>query len=97
MMKKRFWILAVSLLVVSALALTAAAKDEVKIKLMSKETLKEKLDKKDPDVVVLDVRTGSDWRASESKILGAVRVGKADVPALANKYEKDKTLVFYCA
>lgn len=93
MTMKRLWILAVSLLVVSAFALTAGAKTEVKI--MTQDQLKDRLE--DANVVVLDVRTGSDWRASESKIKGAVRVEKADVAGLADKYEKDKTLVFYCA
>ncbi len=95
MTMKRLWILAVSLLMVSAFALTAGAKDEMKVGLMSQDELKSKLD--DASVVVVDVRTGSDWRASESKIKGAVRVEKADVPGLADKYEKDQTLVFYCA
>jgi rhodanese-related sulfurtransferase len=62
---------------------------------MTKETLKDLLD--DPDVIILDVRTGSDWRASESKIKGAVRVEQKELAGLADKYEKNKTLVFYCA
>lgn len=93
MTMKRLWVLAVSLLMVSAFALTAGAANKVHV--MDQETLKSKLG--NPDVVVLDVRTGSDWRASESKIKGAVRVEKQDVEGLAGKYEKDKTLVFYCA
>ena len=93
MTTNRLWVLAVSLLMVSAFALTAGA--AAKVNLMTKETLKEMLG--DPNVVILDVRTGSDWRASESKIKGAVRVEKKDLAGLADKYEKDKTLVFYCA
>ncbi|MGQ4807853.1 hypothetical protein NKDENANG_01215 [Candidatus Entotheonellaceae bacterium PAL068K] len=93
MTMKRLWILAVSLLLASAFALMAGAKTEVK--LMDQETLKSKLG--DSDVVILDVRRGSDWRASESKIKSAVRVERQDVQGLADKYEKDKTLVFYCA
>ena len=92
-MVKRLWMLAVSLLAVGAFALTATAMNEVK--LMTMDELKGKLG--DESVVVVDVRTGSDWRSSESKIKGAVRVEKGDVPGLADKYEKDKTLVFYCA
>ena len=89
----RLWVLAVSLLMVSAFALTAGA--TAKVNLMTKETLSNKLD--DPNVVVLDVRSGSDWRSSEYKIKGAVRVAKKDWTSLAKKYDKDKTLVFYCA
>jgi predicted sulfurtransferase len=62
---------------------------------MSKESLKAKLD--DPDVIILDVRTGSDWKASEFKIKGAVRESSDNVDSWAAKYAKDKTLVLYCA
>ena len=51
---------------VGAFAMTAGAKG--KVDLMTKEMLKDKLG--DPNVVVVDVRTGSDWRASEYKITG---------------------------
>ena len=73
-------------------AWTALAAD---VPRMSKETLKEKLG--DPDVIILDVRTGSDWKASEFKIKGAVRADSDNVDSWAAKYAKDKTLVFYCA
>jgi predicted sulfurtransferase len=62
---------------------------------MTKEELRTKLDS--PDVVVVDVRKGQDWKASEEKIKGAVRIDTAKVEDIANKYDKDKTLVFYCA
>ena len=62
---------------------------------MSKEALKERL--ADPDVIILDVRTGSDWKASEFKIKGAVRASSDNVDSWAAKYAKDKTLVLYCA
>lgn len=62
---------------------------------MSKEDLKAKLD--DPNVVIVDVRLGKDWKASESKIKGAIRVDLANVSSLADQYDKEKTLVFYCA
>jgi rhodanese-related sulfurtransferase len=62
---------------------------------MTKEELKTALD--DPNVVIVDVRLGKDWKASESKIPGAIRVDSAQVLSLADQYPKDKTLVFYCA
>lgn len=62
---------------------------------MTKEELKTALD--DPNVVIVDVRIGKDWKASESKIKGAIRVDPAQVLSLADQYPKDKTLVFYCA
>lgn len=61
---------------------------------MAKEELKGLLG--NPDVVVLDVRTGRDWNDSGHKIKGAVREEGA-VFTWADKYPKGKTLVFYCA
>jgi rhodanese-related sulfurtransferase len=49
------------------------------------------------DVVIVDVRTTSDWTSTHSKIRGAVREDPKTVNAWAGKYPKDKTLVFYCA
>jgi hypothetical protein len=62
---------------------------------ITKEELNGKLD--DPDVVIVDVRLGKDWKASESKIKGALRVEPGNVLSLTDKYPKDKMLVFYCA
>ena len=62
---------------------------------MTKEELRAKLDS--PDVVIVDMRLGKDWKASEEKIKGAIRVDPAEVESLASKYPKDKTLVLYCA
>lgn len=65
------------------------------IEKMTKEELRVKLGS--PDVVIVDVRLGKDWKASEEKIKGAVRMDLAEVEGLAAKYDKDKTLVFYYA
>lgn len=62
---------------------------------MTTDELQAKLS--NPDVIVVDVRTGKDWKASESKIKGAVRVETDAIETLATKYSKDKTLVLYCA
>ena len=62
---------------------------------MTKETLKEMLD--DPDTIIVDVRSGRDWASSEFKIKGARRENPGEVESWAEKYPKDKTLVFYCA
>ena len=78
----------VGLLLQASVAQSAVAK-------MTKEELRAKLDS--PDVVIVDVRLGKDWKASEEKIKGAIRVDSATVEALATTYPKDKTLVFYCA
>jgi len=62
---------------------------------MSKEDLEAKLD--DPDVIILDVRVGKDWKESGFKIKGAIRENPKKFKSWANKYPKDKTLVLYCA
>jgi len=50
-----------------------------------------------PDLVVVDVRTGSDWSSSEFKIKGAVRVEPSEVASWADARGKDKIYVLYCA
>jgi cell division protein YceG involved in septum cleavage len=60
---------------------------------MTKETLKPMLDSS--DIVVVDVRLGSDWRESDYKIRNAVRVHPGEVESWASRYRKDKTIVFY--
>jgi rhodanese-related sulfurtransferase len=62
---------------------------------MTKEELRAVLGS--AEVVVVDVRSGQEWTASEAKILGAIRVNPAEVESLATRYPKDTTLVFYCA
>ncbi len=65
------------------------------IPIMTKETLKSMLD--NPDVVVLDVRAGRDWKSSEFKIKGADRAKPGDYSSWASRYEKNMKLVLYCA
>ena len=50
-----------------------------------------------PDLVIVDVRRDGDWKTSKVKIKGAVRENPQAIESWANKYPKDKTLVFYCA
>jgi rhodanese-related sulfurtransferase len=51
----------------------------------------------DANVVIIDVRLGTDWNDSDAKIKGSVRENPMQVNSWMNKYPKDKTLVFYCA
>ncbi|MCK5009141.1 MAG: hypothetical protein KAS98_01555 [Deltaproteobacteria bacterium] len=83
---------ALNLAMLSVVVLTTMAAE---VPRMTKEELKSKLD--NPDVVIIDVRVGRDWKASEMKIKGAVRGDPQDLESWAKKYSKDKTLVFYCA
>ncbi len=62
---------------------------------MTKDDLKAMLG--NPDLVIIDVRYGKDWTDSNLKIKGAVREDPDAFNSWANKYPKDKTLVFYCA
>ena len=50
-----------------------------------------------PNLIILDVRAGSDWKKSDLKIEGAVREEPGNEAFWASKYPKDKTLVLYCA
>jgi hypothetical protein len=60
---------------------------------LAKEELKAKLEK--GDVIILDLRSGRDWKSSEFKIQKAVREDPGKVASWASKYPKEKTLVLY--
>ena len=95
-MKKMQWMILVVLLglIVAGLGVYSA-KAAVEASRMSKEELKGMLGSK--ELVVIDVRAGKDWDASEIKIKGAVREDPKNLDSWAAKYPKDMTLVFYCA
>ena len=71
---------------------TATAAD---VPRMTKEDLKAKL--ATPNLVIVDLRVGTDWKASEMKIKGAVRGDPQNIETWAKKYPKDTTFVLYCA
>jgi len=81
-----------SLGLVGMFALPAMAQEE--FPRMTKDELKAMLDS--AHMVIVDVRTGKDWDASELKIKGAVREDPGKVDPAAGKYPKDKMLVLYC-
>ena len=85
-------LLAVGMLVGFAAAAAAATEDVPRI---TKEELKGMMGK--PDLVLLDVRAGKDWDASEIKIKGAVRQDPSKFDEWKAKLDKGKTLVLYCA
>ena len=71
---------------------SASAAEPLRI---TKEELKQRLG--DPDIVVVDVRTGRDWTGAVRKIPGAVREEPGDGGGWAERYPKDKPIVLYCA
>ena len=81
-----------ALALVAVLAVNGVAGNAPRI---SKEELKSMLGNK--EVIIVDVRTGKDWKASEYKIKGAVRVDPREVESWASKYSENQTFVFYCA
>ncbi len=50
-----------------------------------------------PETVIIDVRRSRNWWRSSKKILTAVREDPSKVDKWAQKYAKDKTLIFYCS
>jgi len=61
--------------------------------LMSREYLKDRIG--DPNTMILDVRTGSDWSESGRKIKGALRFDPGKFSSWAGLLPKNKTIVFY--
>lgn len=64
------------------------------VKRISKESLKSLLGSE--NVIVVDVRTARDYSSSDLKIKGALREDPSQVRKWMGKYEKEKTLIFYC-
>ena len=92
-MKTRAAAWVVLLLALSAdLASPALAADAPR---MEKDQLKASFG--NPGVVIIDVRSYTDWIFSNDKIKGAVRENYRDFEEWSAKYPKDKTIVLYCA
>ena len=90
-MKNWLWVFAIAVVIGMAATAAHAAKDGI----ITKEELNKVLD--DPDLVILDVRTGRDWRSSEFKIKGAVRANPPDFDKWIAQHDKSKRYVTYCA
>ena len=84
--------LGLSLAMVCVFALKAVAAEAPRI---TKEEVKGMLG--NPEVVIIDVRSGGDWGASKVTIQGAVRENPGSVGQWMDKYPKERTLIFYCA
>ena len=94
MKKKMIGIVVVAAYVAMAIIVNQSA-TAAEIPRMTKEELKAKLGTS--DLLIVDIRVGTDWKASEMKIKGAVRGDPQNIETWAKKYPKDTTFVLYCA
>jgi len=93
-MKKQ--LLELLILIVLTIGVFITLPSSADIPVMTKEELKAILGS--PDLVIFDVRLGSDYFSSDLKIKGAVRPDMdAYVWHTALRYPKGKIFVFYCA
>jgi predicted sulfurtransferase len=92
-MKERLSKVLTVLLALASMALFAKAAVAEEVSRMPKEELRAMLG--NPDVVIIDVRTDKEWKASQSKIKGAVNEEPKKAKLWADKYDKDKTYVLY--
>ncbi len=90
--KKTTYLIILPLLILLAGPLLSAAES---VPTVTKEELKAQLNS--PDIMILDVRTGKDWKSSEFKIKGAIRANPGEFDKWAATYPKDKKLILYCA
>jgi hypothetical protein len=82
------------LLIVSGTPLSGLSSDP-KAPGMSIDQLKAALG--DKDLVIVDARLPKDWDKGKTKIIGATRVERKDIPGWAKKLKKDQRIVLYCS
>ena len=92
---KKVYLFAIMLNIIALTIGSTGLSRAADVQRMEKNGLREVLN--EPDVIVLDVRTGGDWNASDRKIRGAIRQDPYKVKDWMKNYPKNKTLVFYCA
>jgi hypothetical protein len=92
-MKK--WMMIVALAVAAYGVLAPAGALAAEAVRMDKNELKARLG--NPEVVIIDVRSYTDWFFSGDKIQGAVRENYRDFDGWFAKYPKEKAIVLYCA
>ena len=86
------WIFSIALLAIISVANPVLAGSNG---LITKEDLLAELD--NPQLVILDVRTGRDWKSSEFKIKGAVRANPFKLDDWIGQHSKNRRYVTYCA
>ena len=93
-MRKRYYHVYMILLLMSVLGTSSTVFADA-VPRMTVDELKSRLGT--ADVVVLDVRSGRDWNAADTKITGAVRANPGEVSQWSADFPKGKTIVLYCA
>jgi hypothetical protein len=73
---------------------TAAAIQAAEAPRITKEEAKALLGM--PKVIFLDTRIGAEWKSSDKKIKGAVRVTSGDYDLWATGLDKNTTIIAYC-
>ena len=94
-MHRKMWITILLVMGVAAVISVASISVAETVPRMTKEELKGMLGSS--DLVIVDVRRGKDWDASEFKIKGAVRKDPSGYDKWKNDLSKEKTIVLYCA
>jgi hypothetical protein len=74
---------------------TAASATSIEVPRISIERTRQML--ASTDTVIIDVRTAKAWWRSTTKIENAVREEPGSLERWAQKYPKNKTLIFYCS
>ena len=87
----RFILALVVTLIVSGCANSPLADDAVQR--INKEDVRARLGT--PDLIILDTRTGSDWKDSDQIIQGALRADPREFSKWAEAYPKEATIVLY--
>jgi rhodanese-related sulfurtransferase len=93
-MKKTVFLSTLLVFIVIAVWVTSTVNAE-NVPRITKEQLKGMYD--NSDLLILDVRSGRDWKASEFKIQAAERAAPSEFKSWAKKYPKDISIVLYCA
>ena len=75
--------------------MSSASASAADIPRMSTTSLKDRLDEE--NVIILDVRSGRDWRSSAHKIRGARRAAPRDFSNWVKTVPSGSTIVLYCA
>jgi len=66
-----------------------------RIRWIGKEELLSILDER--GLIIFDARYSKDWRRSDRKIRGAIRLDASEVEQLEGFYSPDQKIVLYCA